>query len=265
MQDSRGPTRAFPESPVCGVGVARITVDEFIDYVCTQSSGFDEKGQHHQSDAPLFITYMNAACSNISADDPDYLAILRQSHCVYADGQAVVWAAKFLGYGLPERVNAGDFIIDFCRRTLMHGIPVALMGGRDGVAGRAADAWKAQVPGLKIAGTWSGFFEGDGDSVAEEIRRSGAGILLVGMGVPLQEKWAWAQREKLGVRAIWCVGALFEYYGENRPRAPIWMRRAGLEWLFRLALEPRRLWHRYLVGNVRFVYRVLRESIVGLR
>lgn len=249
------PLRAFPTANVLGVPVVQITTSDYIRSVIQAAKNISNA----QPQTPLFITYLNAACSNIAADDQAYQKILHQADCVYADGQAIVWAARALGSSLPERVNAGDFIIQFCEAMADQGLKLGLIGGRPGVAANAAAAWLTHVPRLQISGTWNGFFK-DTDPTLSTIRQSQTDILLVGMGVPLQEKWAWENRAALGVKIIWCVGALFEYYGEGRARAPVWMRRAGLEWLFRLALEPRRLWHRYLVGNFRFIGR-LRQAL----
>lgn len=245
------PYRELPVVDVIGVPVVKVTVQEFMDWMFSCAS-------EPQPDMSTFVTYLNAACSNIAADDAAYREILYTADCVYADGQAVVWAGKFLGDPLPERVNAGDFIVDFCRVMATRKLKLALVGGRPGVAAAAAEAWREQVPDLNVVGTWDGFFDDGGERVVREVWESSADVLLVGMGVPLQEKWAWERRENFGVKVVWCVGALFEYYGEDRARAPVWMRRAGLEWLFRLALEPGRLWRRYLIGNVRFVTRVMR-------
>lgn len=246
---------ALPVVDVLGVPVARVTTAEFCEWLLRRLQA--RRRAPEETRAP-FITYLNAACSNIAAKDGEYRRILHGADCVYADGQAVVWAAGVTADGLPERVNAGDFIVDFCEELARAGLTLGLVGGRPGVAARAAAAWLEAVPTLKVAGAWNGFFEDDGTRVCEAVNASDVDLLLVGMGVPLQEKWAWERRERLNVGAVWCVGALFEYYGEGRARAPVWMRRVGLEWAFRLALEPRRLWRRYLVGNAVFVRRVNR-------
>lgn len=238
----------FDRRLILGVPVCSLAEEDFIAAVTApQPAG----------DRPAFITYLNAACSNLAADDPEYRSILEQADCVYADGQAIVWAGSVLGQPLPARVNAGDFIIEFCKACAEAGLSLALIGGRPGVAAAAAQAWKTRVPGLQIVITQDGFFGERYEDVVTDIVSAQPDILLVGMGAPRQEKWAWHHRHQLGRRATWCVGALFEYYGEGRARAPIWMRRAGFEWMFRLGLEPRRLWKRYLVGNCRFVWRTL--------
>lgn len=206
---------------------------------------------------PHFVTYLNAHCVNLAYTTPAYAEILRRANCVYADGMAVVWGARMRKCPVAERVNAGDFIMEFCQRAAALGLRVALVGGRPGVAERCAEAMRAAAPTLQIVTTEHGFFSHDDDPTAR-IVTAAPDILLVGMGVPQQEVWAWSQREQLNTRVVWCVGALFEYYGEGRPRAPVWMRRLGLEWLVRLVLEPRRMWRRYLIGNITFIARVLR-------
>lgn len=233
-----------------GVGLRGITVDQFMDMLI-EWAGNDE-GETR------FATYLNAACSNIAQDDNGYRDILNSADCVYADGQAVVWASRFLGSALPHRVNAGDFIEQLLPRLAERRLRVTLVGGRPGVAAAAGKNWQALAPELDIVAVHDGFFADEGVAVAEDIGRLSPDIVLVGMGVPWQEKWVWRYRNHLNARVLWCVGALFEYYGEGRPRAPLWMRRAGLEWLFRLVQEPRRLWRRYLVGNGRFIISVLR-------
>lgn len=208
---------------------------------------------------PLLVTYLNAHCSNLSARDAAYRGTLRRFHVVYADGKGVVWGALALARPVPERVNAGDFIIDFCRRCARENIRLYLLGCKAGVAEKAAAHWTERAPGLQIAGCRDGYFgEEEEEAVADAVNRSGADIVIAGMSAPRQERWAARNAERLDVAAVWCVGALFEYFSDERKRAPVWMRRAGFEWLFRLIQEPGRLWKRYLVGNAVFALRVLR-------
>jgi N-acetylglucosaminyldiphosphoundecaprenol N-acetyl-beta-D-mannosaminyltransferase len=210
----------------------------------------------------LLVTYLNAHCSNLAAQDTAYREALGRFGLVYADGQGVVWAARTLGTPVPERVNAGDFIVDFCRLCAKEGIRLFLLGSYEGVPERAARTWSDAASGLVIAGTRHGFFSPEEEeSVAAEIVAARPDILIVGMSAPRQELWTLRWADRLGVPAIWCVGALFEYFSDTRLRAPVWMRRAGLEWLFRLTLEPRRLWRRYLLGNSQFLWRVLRAKL----
>ncbi|MCX7012394.1 MAG: WecB/TagA/CpsF family glycosyltransferase [Candidatus Sumerlaeota bacterium] len=212
------------------------------------------------------VSYLNAHNVNLAFEDEEYRDILRRADMLYADGMGVVWGWRLVGQALPCRVNAGDLILDFCRGAAEQGLSLYLLGSAPGVAEAAARRWQAEAPGLKIAGARDGFFRPeDEDAVAEEIRRAHPDLLLVGMGVPRQEKWAARWKDRLGVPVVWCVGALFEYSGGRRARAPVWMRRCGMEWAWRLALEPRRLWKRYLVGNIRFLRNLMRVRAAAKR
>ena len=232
-----------------GIDIVNTDVAGFVEFVLEQA----------RVRTPTSITYVNAHCINMSFKDEEYRRILGKADAVYADGQAIVWAARMLGTPLPERINAGDFLIDFLRRCAGEDFKVFLLGSYEDVADKIAQRLQEKVPELQIAGVHHGFLQdSEGDEIVRIINDSGADILLVGMGIPRQEKWVAVNREKLEAPVVWCVGALFEYFSGYRARAPRWMRRCGLEWLFRLVLEPRRLWHRYLVGNTAFILRVLR-------
>jgi len=213
----------------------------------------------------LLVTYVNAHNVNVMADDDRYKAVLNMADVLYADGMSVVWASRLLtSRPLPERVNAGDFLIPLCEACTENKLSMFLLGSESGVARKCAERLTGAAPGLRIAGATDGFWGkggeyGTANDVVKAIRAAQPDILLVGLGVPRQELWAARHGADLGVPVIWCVGALFEYYSGTRARAPVWMRKAGLEWVFRLALEPRRLARRYLWGNLRFAGRVLRE------
>lgn len=227
-----------------------ITVSRFCDTV------LEWAGQSHRP--AKFITYLNAHNVNLAASDPAYANVLSKADLLYADGMGVVWGWRALGKPLPERVNAGDFILPFCRQLAREKKSIYLLGSFPGVAEQAAQRWTESAPGLSVCGTHHGFFSREEeDALVAKINNTAPAILLVGMGVPLQEHWVDRWRDRLEVPVVWCVGALFEYWGMNRSRAPLWMRRIGLEWLWRLALEPRRLSRRYLAGNIQFVRHVL--------
>ena len=235
---------------ILGIPVRAITVQDFIETVIRLAK--DKRRS--------FITYVNAHCLNVSAGDEEYRRVLLEADLVYADGMAIVWAARALGGRLPERVNAGDFFPAFCRRCEEEDVSLYFLGSKAEESAGAAETAAAATPGLRIAGHHHGYFSGqETPDVIEAINGSGADVLVVGMGVPRQEFFVTENREALDVPVCWCVGALFEYYSGRRARAPLWMRRWGLEWLFRLILEPGRMWRRYVVGNVVFVKRVLRE------
>jgi len=213
--------------------------------------------------APFSITYLNAHCSNLAACNENYRDALVDFDLIYADGHGVVWASRLLGHPVPERVNAGDFIVGLCRQCSEKGVSLFLLGGEEGRAEAAAQSWREAAPGLRIVGVHHGFLNEEMEpAVAGQIRAARPDILLVGMSAPRQEIWARQWAGQLDVPVIWCVGALLEYYS-GRPRAPVWVRGIGMEWLFRLLLEPSRLWRRYLLGNARFILRVLKARLTG--
>jgi N-acetylglucosaminyldiphosphoundecaprenol N-acetyl-beta-D-mannosaminyltransferase len=195
----------------------------------------------------------------LASQRPEFAELMAtKMHLVYADGMGVVWAARQCGAQVQERINAADFITDFLVQCQGRGLKIFLMGGKEGVASGAARTWQQQVPGLAIVGTQSGYMD-DPTMAASAVRDSGADLLILGMGSPTQEEWASVHGRNTGVKVIWCVGAMMEYHSGMTARAPVWMRRAGLEWLFRLAVEPGRLWRRYLIGNLEFLWITIRK------
>lgn len=211
---------------------------------------------------PRAVGYLNAHMVNLASSDPAQLERLNRFDLLYADGQSVVWAARFLGVEVPERVTAGDFITPFCQRCAERGVRLFLIGGQPGVAEETARLWREAAPGLQVVGTVHGFLnETQEAALIETIAEAKPDLVLIGMGSPRQEIRVERWVESLAPARFWCVGALFEYSGQGRPRAPRWMRRLGLEWLFRLVLEPARLWKRYLIGNPVFIGRVLCAAV----
>jgi N-acetylglucosaminyldiphosphoundecaprenol N-acetyl-beta-D-mannosaminyltransferase len=142
--------------------------------------------------------------------------------------------------------------------AIRDGLKVFLLGGEEGVAADAALALRTRYPGLEIVGTSSGF--GAAPDAVLHINAARPDILLVGMGTPRQETWIAAHRDQLDVPVVWAVGALFEFVTGRIPRGPHWMTNHGLEWMCRLAAEPRKLWRRYLIGNPWFFCRVIRGA-----
>jgi len=207
------------------------------------------KSTHH-------IAYVNVDCINKSRGDPEYKDILETSDLIYPDGMAVVWASKLTSRPLSERVTAADFFQDFCSYCADRKLSLYFLGGEEGVAEKAVKTMKDMVPDVEIVGYHKGFFDvQEEEKVIKEINGKRPDILLVGFGVPVQEKWIRMHMESLNVPVLWGVGALFDYFAGKVKRAPKWMRKRGLEWLFRLIMEPSRLWKRYLIGNLAFISR----------
>ncbi len=231
-----------------GLPIDRITTGQVMDRV----ESYVKSGKPHQ------ILYLNAHCINRSFDDDEYRAIIKQSDLVYADGMGVVWASHLTHHPIPERVNIGDFLIPFCRWCYEKGYSVYFLGSESDIARRCVEMIQEQVPDLKVAGIRNGYFTPEEEKdIIKDIQEKRPEILLVGMGVPQQEKWLREHLQELNVPVAWGVGALFEYYAGKVSRAPYWMRSNGLEWLYRLILEPGRMWKRYLIGNILFIMRVI--------
>lgn len=252
MTDGDQPARVN----IAGTPVSAISTNELIGRIAARIG---------DDGAPELLTYANAWTIGLARDDEQLSGIHRDiASVVYADGQAVVWASRLLGRPLPERVNAGDFFPALLSRLAGRKARVFFLGGAEGLAHTAAERVKGLSAGITIVGTRSGYFtEAEANRVAQLIRDTQPDIVFVGMGSPQQEQWAADHLDELGASVVWCVGALFEYYGDVRRRAPTWMRRIGLEWLFRLVLEPKRLWRRYFFGNARFLWLVARQKLTG--
>ncbi len=190
----------------------------------------------------------------------DLRQYIRQARWVVADGKPIVWFSRFFGPALPERVTGVDLIEKLARRAAATQTGIYLLGGDARVVRQARKRLLESVPDLWIAGDHSGYFSGkDAAEVAREISESGADILIVGMGVPRQERFIMAHWARLGVKFAMAVGGSFDVLGGLRRRAPPVLQRLGLEWAFRLAQEPRRLWKRYLVTNSQFLALMIRH------
>jgi N-acetylglucosaminyldiphosphoundecaprenol N-acetyl-beta-D-mannosaminyltransferase len=177
---------------------------------------------------------------------------------VVADGAPVVWASRLLGKPLKSRVCGSDLLPAICERAAQREWRVFFLGGMPGVASHAATLLTNRFPGLNVIGTYAPPF-GFESSLAEcqrivtMVRTARPDILFVGLGAPKQEKWSAAHFEALGVPIIFCTGAAFDFVAGVIRRAPPWMQRIGLEWMFRLLQEPKRLWRRYLVDSLTFM------------
>ena len=207
-----------------------------------------------------FACYANAFTMNLAMDDARYFGVLRDCGLLYADGASVVWASRFGSQRLPHRITAADHFPRLASDAASAGLSIYLLGGRPGVARDASQKLKQDNPTLRIVGFHDGFFDpADSTRVVDEINAASPDILAVGMSSPRQEFWIEENARRLNAKALWCVGALFDYLAGQESRAPAWMCGAGLEWLWRLGADPVGKWRRYLIGNPRFVWNVLRH------
>ncbi len=238
-----------------GISITNVTMDDAIETI------FDavERGERR------FICFLNAHCVNVGASDSEYKAIMnRDDVIVFGDGAGVRLAGKLSGQPIRENVNGTDMFPLLCERAGERGKSLYLLGARPEIPEEAGRRMVERVPSLKIAGTRHGYFNAsETDEVIEQINEAKADLLLVALGVPRQEKWIAAHRDRLNPTVVMGVGGLFDYYSGRIPRAPRILRVTSLEWVWRLAMEPGRMWKRYLVGNVVFVCRVFWWTLRG--
>ena len=197
-------------------------------------------------------------------DDPAFQRLVNAADLVTSDGMPLVWTLRARGLREAERVYGPDLMPAVCAAAAARGVPVGLYGGSPDVIAELPQRLAERFPGLRIAFASSPPYRAltpaEDAAVALAIRESGARVLFVGLGCPKQERWMAAHRERRPCAMVG-VGAAFDFLAGAKRQAPRWMQRAGLEWLFRLASEPRRLWRRYAIHNPRFVWRVLRETL----
>ena len=181
-----------------------------------------------------------------------------------ADGMPIIWGTRLLGRPLRARVAGADLVPALCRLAAGRGHTVFFLGGQPGVAHMAARRLEARFPGLQVAGTYGppDHFEPEGTAAEAAVHAVNAAkptLLFVALGSPKQELWVHRHWDRLDTIVAVCVGAALDFAAGSRTRAPGWMQRAGLEWLWRLALEPGRLWKRYLVRDAAFLGIFLKE------
>ena len=203
--------------------------------------------------------YANAHTVNLACRHAHVRAMLSSCEVLYADGASVVWASRWSGRLLPERMTAADYFPKFARRCAEEKLSLYLLGGEESVASQAAAKLRELVPGLSIVGVHHGYFGPDESAgIVEEINAARPDVLAVGLSSPRQEQWLADHGKDLRVSVRWCVGALFDYLAGRERRAPAWLCRIGGEWLFRLLVDPVGKWRRYLIGNPLFVWNALR-------
>lgn len=211
-----------------------------------------------------FILSGNIHGINLSTKLPWLADFYRQANLVRVDGAGVVLGARILGRKIPPRLTWADWGWPLAAYLAEQGHSVFLLGGPPGIAEKAKERLCAASPLLKVVGTHHGYFNKSGDEnrlIIDTINKAHPDILIVGMGMPLQERWLVDNREHLG--AIVCItsGAAFEYLAGELARCPSWMGRIGFEWLYRLMQDPIRMAKRYLFGNIQFIVKVLLERL----
>lgn len=200
--------------------------------------------------------------------DVEFRHIYEQATAALPDGMPVLWAGRFLKTPLKEKVSGSDLVYKICETAALKGYRLFFLGGRPGAARQAKERLNKRFPSLRIVGTHCppmGFELDAGENKKIEVMIKGVrpDILLVGLGAPKQEKWIYKYHKRLQVPVSIGVGASFEFMAGMVKRAPRFMQRAGLEWFWRLMMEPRRLWKRYLVNDMQFFWLILTQKFMG--
>ncbi len=198
--------------------------------------------------------------------DTEFQKIYREAACVLPDGMPLLWAGRFLRTPLKERVTGSDLVPRICERAAQKGYRLFFLGGRPGAAQKAKERLLGRFPPINIAGVYAPPFgferhPEENKKIEKIIREAAPDILLVGLGAPKQEKWIYMHRKELGVPVSIGVGVTFEFIAGMVKRAPYWMQRSGMEWLWRLMMEPRRLWRRYLIEDMEFFRLILAQKV----
>jgi exopolysaccharide biosynthesis WecB/TagA/CpsF family protein len=209
----------------------------------------------HQS---RHLCYVNAHSLNLAYRDKSYRDALSRAHLVLNDGVGLDLAARMQGRAFPENLNGSDFTLRLLSFAAEKGWRVYLYGGRPGVAAIARERLCDTIAGLEIVGVCDGYDQRAAEEIVADIRAASAGVVIVALGQPQQELWLDSHLADTGCHLGVGVGAFLDFASGRVVRAPRWMNRLGVEWLFRLVQEPGRLWRRYVVGNPLFLCRAWR-------
>ena len=234
-----------------GIRIDRLDLRGFMNRI----DEFLNSGQRFQ------VMYVNIHCMNTAWNDLEYKKIINSADLVYCDGAGVVAGSRILGFNLLQRMTGADWIYNLCELCAKGDYSIYLLGGEPGIAEQARDKLISKFPNLKITGTHHGYFEQDYNRhLIEKINSTLPDILLVGMGTPKQEKWINEFLPKLpSVKIAMGVGGSLDYISGHVSRAPLFFRQIGLEWVYRLACEPKRF-GRIFNATVKFLYFYAREK-----
>ena len=206
----------------------------------------------------LRVFFVNAHCVNVSEKVPNYAKLLENAPFLFADGVGMAFAGRLCGAPLDHNVNGTDLFPEICEIAAQISLPIAFLGGSEGVAQACALKMQERFPGLRVVWTEHGFHSiKEEAALLDELNASGAKILFVAKGVPEQELWIGANSMQLAPPIVLGVGALFDFYSGTIKRAPKFLRSLRLEWMYRLWREPRRLFRRYVFGNPVFIARTV--------
>ena len=238
------PLNRPPRSEILGCPVDALSLEDTV--------GFARRSMA-RSEGAIQVS-INALKVAIAENDARFRQALASFDVASADGQPVVWASRLLRCPLPGRVNGTDLMFELLAAARDEGLGLYVLGARQELLEAAVAKIRADYPGIRLAGYRNGYFdESEKPTVVAQIAASGADLLFVALPSPEKEWFMVEHARDLGVGFAMGVGGSIDVLAGAIPRAPVWMQRTGLEWLFRVVQEPRRMWRRYLRTNTRFV------------
>lgn len=243
----------IPRVDVLGVGISAVDMTSAVAAISTMVA----------ESARTYVCVTGVHGVMESQRDHELANIHNHSGLTTPDGMPMVWAGRFAGSKQIRRVYGPDLMLDVCKTGIGHGWRHFLYGGAVGVAQSLRQELETRFPGIQVAGTWTPPFRpltsSERQDVITSINAKRPHIVWVGLSTPKQERWMADMRPELEAAVLIGVGAAFDMHTGRTRRAPRWMQRSGLEWLFRLIVEPRRLWRRYLRNNPAFLWRILKR------
>lgn len=238
--------KADEECQLFNLRINNVSLDKAVSLITSEQT-------NHLTKTACFV---NVNSFNLSYNDPSLADAINDADYVFADGSGVRVAAQRKGYRLIDNVNGTDMLPLLCDQAVQKNKRIFLLGAKPGVAQQAANKLIEAHEGLQVSGVEHGFFDHQNClEIIEKINNSHTDILLVAFGSPMQEAFLKNYRFQLQVNTAVAVGGLFDFYSGQIPRAPLWMRELGLEWVWRLIQEPKAKFHRYVIGNPLFLYR----------
>lgn len=239
--------------PVVGVAVDAVAPDACLERIARWAAAGESR----------LVCLCNVHSAVTAHRDPSFARVLDGADLVLPDGAPIAWTMRRRGCAGQARISGPDLMAALCERAETTGLPVFLYGATSETLARLVARLRRERPGLRIAGALAPPFRPlsaqEEADIAARINASGACVVFVALGCPKQERWIASQRGRISAVMLG-VGAAFDFLAGTLPRAPAWMRRAGLEWLHRLATEPQRLWRRYFVTNSLFIAYCLSEA-----
>lgn len=242
---------------ICDIGVDNLSFDEVVQTIVKHLATVK---------IPKYVVTPNAQHILLLQKNEKFREIYRNAFLSVPDGVSLLWAAKALGTPLKGRVNGTDLLEKLCEVCAGTETKIFFLGGRPGAAKRAKHIFKQRHPSIRIVGTHCPPFgfervPSELEIIRRKIEAVRPDLLFVGLGAPKQEYWIYDHYQKLNVPISIGIGVSFEFVANMVKRAPILMQHRGLEWLYRVVAEPRRLWKRYFVGNPKFIWLVLRQRL----